>query len=496
MIMSVVVLEHARKHRLDSVFPRGVSDIKMRRLLFVAVLCMLALSVSAVDFTVSLFPSERTIKSNETAVFELELEHNSPVEELFEVFSNDVTWDVRPEKILTVPAGEKLKTNLLIHPLNLNPGAYNLPIFFKRMGSSDQQKVYLYVAVESQFPEDATYLPAVRGVATVNDEIDPREGMTIKLSLENQNRRILDKVNVRVRSSVINKDYTTSLGPLEKKTLTFLAELDPLTPPQKDALQISIVVPEKEKAYQFDLFPSPFEVVEYGIVVPSVEAQKSFLKTTETVTLTNAGNKPLSHVYRVPAWFAKKWFIFGVPEARKEAGGLVWEVPLEAGGSAQLSITYNYRPLFWLFIIAVIIVAAYYVFRSPIAVAKRASVVSSHEGGITELKVVIELVNRSSKVIRNVRVMDLAPNLADVEKEFKETILAPSKIVPHENTGTLVRWDIDMMEAKEHRIVMYKMRTRLQVLGGMTLPVTAVRYFIDGNEREVVSNKPEIRHRQ
>jgi hypothetical protein len=468
----------------------------MRRLLFVAVLCLLALSVSAVDFTVSIFPNERTIKSNETAVFELELEHDSPVDETFEVFSNDVTWDVRPEMILSVPAGKKLKTNLLVHPLNLNPGAYNLPVFFRRTGSSDQQKVHVYVAVESLFPEDATYLPAVRGVATVDGEVDPRKGMTIKLSLENQNRRILEKVNVRVRSSVINKDYTTSLGPLEKKTLTFLAELDPYTPPGKDALQISIVVPEKEKAYQFDLFPVPFEVVSYGVVMPSVVAEKAFLKRTEIVTLENVGNKRLSHVYRVPAWFAKQWFISSVPEPSKEAGVLVWEVPLEAGSSAELEITYNYRPLFWLLLIIAVIVAAYYVFRSPIAVGKRASVVSSHEGGITELKVIIELVNRSGKIARNIRVMDLAPKLADVEKEFKETILAPSKIVPHEHTGTLVRWDIDMMEPREHRILMYKMKTRLQVLGGMTLPVTAVKYFIEGQEREVVSNKPEIRHRQ
>ncbi len=470
--------------------------VKMRRLLFVAVLCLLAFSVSAVDFNISIFPNERTIKSNETAIFELELEHDSSTEEIFEVFSNDVTWDVRPDKILTVPAGEKFKANLSVQPLNLNPGAYNLPVVFKRTGSNDQKKVSVYVAVESAFPEDATYLPAIRGVATVDEEVDPRKGMSIKLSLENQNMRILENVNVKVRSGIVNKDYTTSLGPLEKKTLTFLAELDPLSPPGKDSLQISIVVPEKEKVYQFDLFPVAFEVLDYGVVVPAVEGQSLFLKRLETVTLHNKGNKPLSHVYKVPAWFAKKWFISAVPEPRSEAGALSWEVPLQAGASAQISITYDYRPLFWLVLIAVVIVVAYYLFRSPIAVQKRASVVSSHEGGITELKVVIELVNRSSKIVRNVRIMDLAPKLADVEKEFKETILAPSKIVPHENTGTLVRWDIEMMEPREHRILMYKMRTRLQVLGGMTLPVAAVRFFIEGNEREVVSNKPEIRHRQ
>jgi len=465
----------------------------MRRVLFLAVL--LAVSVSAVEFDVSIFPSERTVALNESAVFELEIRHDSPNEEVFEVYSNDVTWDIRAETTLKVPPAQKFKTDLIVRQLNLNPGAYNIPVNFKRVGSNAQLRKVLYIELLSPFPEEATYLPAVRGVATVDPVIDPRKGMTIKLSLENQNRRILDKVDVKVRSNVVNKDYTTSLGPLEKKTLTFVAELDPRTPPQKDTLQISIIVPENEKAYQFDLFPNAYEVISYGTIVPSMATEKAFLKRIETVTLKNDGNKPLTHVYRVPAWFGKRWFVSAIPEAGREAGALVWEVSLEPGASADILITYNYRPLFWIFLIVVLVLCAYYIFRSPITVQKSATVVGSHEGGISELKVIIELVNRGNRVARNVRVMDLAPRLADVVKDTRETILAPSKIVPHEQRGTLVRWDIDLMEPKEHRILMYKLRTKLGVLGGMTLPVTAVRYLVEGQEREVVSNKPEIKFR-
>ena len=463
--------------------------------MFIAVLLVSILSVSAVNFTVSVFPGERSIKSNESAVFDVELQHDSPVEEVFEVYSNDVTWDIRPEKALNVLPGQKLKTNLLVRALNLNPGAYNLPVIFKRSGSSEQQKVMLYIELASEFPDDATYLPAVRGVATVNSPVDPRQPMTIRLSLENQNRRILDKVEVKVRSNVINKDYTTSLGPLEKKTLTFIADLDPLTPPQKDALQISVIIPENDKAFQFDLFPVPYEVLAYGAIIPVVKTESSFLKHVDNVTLTNEGNKPLAHVYRVPAWFAKQWFISGIPAPKKEMG-LAWEIPMAPGQVANIIITYNYRPLFWLLLLVVIVAVVYFVFRSPIAVLKRASVIGSHEGGITELKIVVELVNRGNKIARHISVIDLVPKLADVVKEFKETMLAPSKITPHEHSGTLVRWDIDLMEPKEHRIVMYKIRTKLHVIGGMSLPVAAVRYVIDGRERESVSNAPEVRHRQ
>lgn len=464
--------------------------------MFVAVLLLTLVSVTAINFSVSVFPTERSVLSNETAVFEVEIEHSSPVDESFEVYSNDVTWDVRSEKPLNIPANGHLKADIIIRALNLNPGAYNLPIVFKRTGSNDQQKVVLYIELASPFPADADYLPAVRGLATVEPSIDPRNGMQIKLSLENQNRRILDKVDVKVRSNVINKDYSTSLGPLEKKTLTFTADLDSRTPPQSDALQISIIVPENEKAYQFDLFPVPFEIVPYGAVIPTVKTESSFLKYVDDVTLTNDGNKPLIHVYRVPAWFVKQWFVSGVPSPRKGGGELAWEVPMEPGQVVNVLVTYNYRPLFWLFLVAVIITISYYVFRSPISVKKHATVIGAHEGGITELKVVIELVNRGNKVARHIKIMDLVPKLTDVVKEFKETMLAPSKITPHELSGTIVRWEIDLMEPKEHRILMYKIKTKLQVIGGLTLPVAAVHYLVDGKERESVSNPPEVRHRQ
>ncbi len=464
----------------------------MRRALLIAVL-LAVISVSAVDFSVKLFPSERSIKLNESAVFEVEVEHFSPVEEFFEVYSNDVTWDVLTDSAMKVAPGVVFKANLLLRPLNLNPGVYSVPVMFKRSGSNDQHRKILYVEVSSQFPEDATYLPAVRGVATVDGQIDPRKGMTLKLSLENQNKRSLDKVDVKVRSNVINKDYSTSLGPLERKTLTFTAELDPMTPPQKDSLQISIIVPEKEKAFQFDLFPVAYEVIPYGGVIPSVVSESSFLKYVDSVTLTNEANKPLTHVYRVPANIFKRGFISSEPPAKFEGDDLVWEVPLEAGKSFVFVITYNYRPLFWLFLLLVIVLAAYFWFRSPIIVKKTVRVVGGGEEGYSHLKVVIELINRSGKIARQIRVMDLAPRLADVVAESKETILAPSKVVPNEQRGTLLRWDIDMMESKEHRVLTYKLHTKLGVIGGLSLPVAAVKFVVDGQERETVSSKPEIR---
>lgn len=471
----------------------------MRSVLFIVLLLAFsifinAIDVNAVEFSVNVFPFERTIKLNESAVFELEIAHNSSSEEVFEVYSNDVTWDVRTDSALRVLPRASFKTNLIVRPLNVNTGAYNLPLVFRRTGSNDQQKEVLYVEVASAVPEQAGYLPAVRSVATVEPGIDPRKGMTIRLSLENQNLRNLEKVDVKIRSAVVNKDYTTSLGPLEKKSLTFVAELDLRTPPQKDFLRISIIIPEAEKAFQFDLFPVSYEIVSYGGVVPSVSTESFFLKWIENVSLFNDANRELVHVYRIPAWFVKKWFISGTPKPESGSGELFWEIPFKPGSSEVIVVTYNYRPILWVLLVLAVFASAYYLFRSPLRVVKRVIVVGEDE--ISELKVVIELINRGRASVKHLRVMDLAPRLADVVHEPSGTILEPSKVSPHEQSGTIIRWDIDVMESKEHRILVYKLRTKLGVLGGLTLPVAAVKFKFNNQEREIVSNKPEIRFKK
>ncbi len=467
-----------------------VKKMRPAVLTYFLILSLLALSVSAKDFEVSVFPTERTVMLNESALFEIELQ-NHAADGFFEVYSNDVTWDIRTQESLQIGAGKSFKTSLIVTPLNINPGAYNIPINFKRVGSSEVERVLVYVGLLSPFAADASYLPGVRGVATVDRQIDPRESVVIKISLENQNRLDLRKIDVKMRSSVINKDYTTSLGPLEKKTLTFNAEIDPKTSPQKDALQISIIVPEGDKAYQFDLFPLPYEVSSYGGIVSSIETEKYFLKSVDNILLVNEGNRLLNYSYRVPSGL-KTLFLSSIPAYEKVDRDRVWEVMLHPGGQAQLVLVYNYRPVVWVLLVIAVLIASYFGFRSPVSARKSASVVSSQEGGISEVKIVLELINRSNKTVKDVAVIDLVPPLIDVLPEFRET-LAPSKIVPNQEHGTLIKWDIASMDSKEHRIFVYSVRTKLGVFGGMSLPVAAVNFIIDGNERETVSNKAKIK---
>ena len=75
------------------------------------------------------------------------------------------------------------------------------------------------------------------------------------------------------------------------------------------------------------------------------------------------------------------------------------------------------------------------------------------------MKVVLEIVNRTRKEVNDVKLMDLVPQLTQIVKESKHSVVAPSKIVSHKQQGTLLHWNFDKFEGKEHRIIAYKLLT-------------------------------------
>ncbi|PIN74654.1 hypothetical protein COV18_07220 [Candidatus Woesearchaeota archaeon CG10_big_fil_rev_8_21_14_0_10_37_12] len=460
----------------------------MRLIVCVALLALFALSVSAASFDVTLFPNQQRIFLNGSAEFELEIEHDFPGEEVFEVYSNDVTWDVRLSKALKIHPGVSFKSMLFLSSLNLRPGAYSIPVNFRRVGSSDVVRKVVYIELEASEADNA---PSVRGVATVDAQVDPRRGMQIKLSLENAKEQDLPQVDVKVRSNVINKDYRTSLGPLERKTLTFIADLDPKTSPQGDVLQISIIVPHSRRAFQFDLYPINYEVSQYGEIAVDISAEKSFLRRVEHVGISNTGNHVLPYDYLISAWSVKKWFISPSFPGRDVAEGLVWSGMLRPQEQVELFVAYNYRPIFWTVLFLIVIFVVYFRFRSPVVIKKRARIVKGQEDH-TELKVVVELFNRSSRQVKNVELTDLVPSLTDVVQD-KHPVAEPSKTIVSKHKGTLLKWDIDSMDAKEHRIIAYKLRTKLSVLGGLSLPVAVLKFAHGDARREIISNKAEVK---
>ena len=461
-------------------------------LLIVFVVLLSSIAFAEDSFLAKIDPQEVVIKQDETAEFDLTITHTADEIKTFEIYSTNVIWDVRMQDALRVEPSTMLSTKLFIRPLNVNPGSYWVPLTVEMTGTDKKEEKHILLEIESLIPPEQSYLPAVRGEAYMEDDVDPREELKIRVNLENQNRRDLKNVNIKIRSNTINKDYTATLEPLEKKELRFFVKLPPLTAPQRDLLKVSIIVPEKDQAYRFDMDPISFEVVDYSDFQQEVKIEEGFLKTTYLATLKNNGNEPYEDVYKVESSFFKNIFVTTVPRAQKMKGYLVWDIDLAPGESELIMYTFNYQPLLIVAISLIIISFAYVIFRSPVILKKTATVIATKEGGISELKVIIELVNRSRKSIKHIRLIDTIPRIANLARDYDVGTLKPDKAVRHERKGTLIKWSIESIDPGEERVISYKIKSKLSILGGMTLPSAAVKFDVGKRHRTANSNTPVV----
>jgi hypothetical protein len=420
-------------------------------------------------------------------MFNVEIRSNYLIDQTFQVFSPEVSWDIDIGGSFTVPKKESINKTLIVTPLqNVNPGRHTLPIIFKAVGSAAIRKV-LILDVSEALPPGASYLPSIRGELHIQSELDPRRPVKVGLVIKNQNKRTLDDVQIKLRSEFINGDFKTSLGPLEEKTLTYDIRLDPSSPPRKDTLTAHLLV-EADKQYQFDILPTQYKILSYGEIVEDTEETEGFLTKNLVISLKNSGNDEIGHVFSVPASFWSRPFVDSSLPGEFKQGELRWNIRIEPGEELKVDVEYNYQPAFWILLALLIGLALYYQFRSPVLIKKSARIIKTKEDGISELKVVIELHNRSRGHIRHVTIMDMVPHVAKYV-EGPSHGLKPSKIVPHEHKGTLIKWDIGMLDSKEQRILTYTARCKFTVLGSMTLPVTVVKFVVGRKHRQVVSNR-------
>lgn len=464
----------------------------MRRVLSFLLLFLISIQISlALDFNIDISPEQKSIFPNETAEFNVKLSHDSRNKEFFDVFSSDMVWDVRMKESLFVDNKQEINSKLLVRPLNRNPGFYGVPIIFRHPSSNVQKKFFVNIELKPDADNKMTYVPALRGTVQLSKQIDPRDSVKLIVNIENLNNKDIDKMDVKVRSNSINLDTQTSIKGREKKILEFDVNLNSKIPPSKDMLKISVFGfdNDRKKDYQFDLAPLEFDIIPYGTVEQSVSIKSQFLKSTKTITLDNTGNVKKRADPKIKKSFFKDLFTsFSIAPAVQE-GYYIWNVELNVGEKQEIVLTTNYWSLFIFIIIVLAAFTAYFLFRSPVIIRKTAKILSTREGGISELKIILDIQNRSNKKVHNVNIIDLIPNIAEIVKEFDLGTLEPTKIMLHDSKGTIAKWTLDNLEPGEERLINYKVKNKLSVLDGIDLPPAVIKFMVGSEtERSTKSN--------
>ncbi len=131
--------------------------------------------------------------------------------------------------------------------------------------------------------------------------------------------------------------------------------------------------------------------------------------------------------------------------------------------------------------------------RNPIISIKEIILEHTGKDNISEVKIRIFVRNRSNKILNNIRIMDKVPPIADVVKGERLGTLQPTKINTTKTKGTIIKWELNTLEPYEERIITYKIKSKLEIVGGLSLPPAKMVFEEkEGKERQAFSTSAKL----
>ena len=457
---------------------------------------LLLLNVSyAASFDVKVTSIKDRIIVDEVAEFDITIQNNLDTDEEFTIKKAGYPfWDMytKPEGYnLKVPAQSSASIKLFVDPQYITSvDTYTLDIGVVSSRTGLEQKVPITVGIKSTEPLIKGYIPTVLTSTSISPEkIDPREEFTIKVVLNNQNPINYSNLTIKIESNLFKEEVHTPLGPKEDKTIEVKKRIDAATPPQEDRIVIAMF---KDQRLIVSPIVKEFEVKEY-LSQEVLPKEQSFLKIRKGVKVVS-NNPNYKGSIKIEISPLKSLLLTTYPRAEKikedDKQYFVWDVKLDKDKTMTIYITENYRPIVVIVALAIIAVILYFIFRSPIVVRKGVANVGMSEGGISEAKVVVRVKNRSANQITNIEVMDNVPHIAHVEKELSIGSMQPHAILTHPKKGMVIKWTIEALEPGDERVLSYRMKSRLPILGEFNLPAATARTKV--GDKVVISNSNRV----
>ncbi len=465
--------------------------------IIVIMFLMLLLVSNAASFDITTEPIKEKIIVNEFAKYTVTVKNNLNVKDEYRIYSLDFPiWDVRTDPIvnpitLELNPGEEGSVEILVDPLKIKEiGFYEVNLNVRSKVLDSAVSVPLKVTIFSTDPLMQGYIPTVITSVGVPEKIDPRNEIPIKIVLNNQNMINYTRLEVRIESNLIKETLSTNLDPKEEKILQVITNLDPLTKPQYDNVIVSVFADERA----ISQVTKRIETIEYkGSQL--IKEERGFLTTKSTYKFAS-NNEDYKGSFKVETSLLSSIFSSTSPNAKvmTENGKryFVWDVKLDKK-EMQVAITRNFVPLMIAIILFAAVVISYFLFRSPLVMIKEVNNIVKKEGGITEMNVVLHIQNRGQIRLQEIEVTDYIPGLVGIGSDAPIGSLQPTKIMRHEKKGTtMAKWTIEKLDLSEERVLSYKVRSKLSILGDFNLPVAKATFKANGKVQSSSSNRLSV----
>jgi uncharacterized repeat protein (TIGR01451 family) len=473
--------------------------VRVKLLFIISIFLISLLSISSIaQSDISVNTINNNVKISEPAEFQVKINNNLNIKQRYSIYSlqSSQGWNVAPDplqdRVVEIGPGKSKTVNIKALALEeFNPGIYFVHLTIEGdQGDTKTLPLKIYLSPEKQ----ADYLPSIKVEIDMDERINPREPVPIKLFIENRNPLDMKDLIVKIQSDIpqFSTQSTIHLPSLEKKTVEFTVVPNKHQQPKEYTL-----------FFVFEHKGDVAKIVEKKIEILSllpefeIQAQEDMinLKKFMQFTISNPGNVKNTQEVKYPLSFFSSLFTSQEVKSINEERFMIWNIELSPDEQITVNASINYRILAYIIAAILFILIFYWAVKLPISIKKKASTRKAiHEETLSQIKITLEVKNISNKPIKNVTVVDIVPAIANVEKSLELGTLRPSDI-KHQRNGTKVTWTLAQLDAYEHRLITYKIKAKLNILGTFSLPRGMVEFSKKENKKlnKAFSNIAKIR---
>jgi hypothetical protein len=319
----------------------------------------------------------------------------------------------------------------------------------------------------------------------------PGETLNVKPIITNIHKtnpsRVYVTINILKEDSLVEKfENELLIGPNTADSLTDSLELDKTY--LAGEYEIEVVV-KNELNKVLDKKTINFEIETVHKIDEEKKTENNILYSTVTIEIINNGNVVESDFYVTESLplISKNFFYPEIePENQEEKGNRIvykWLIQ-ELSPTEKMIIIYQLRFTNLVLVsslLIIIVVWLIWLFYRP---QLRKSYLGFLSGG-KEITISLHLKNKKRKKIKDITVHDTVPPLAAVVKKFDT--LVPT--VKRKDTGTELTWHIKELRPKEERVLTYKIKPTIDVLGKLKLPKAHATYKTGKDKKSRVLSK-------
>ncbi len=308
----------------------------------------------------------------------------------------------------------------------------------------------------------------------------PGINMPFQVTFKNRGNKDLEGLDIYITSTEFDDQKKMSLNAYETLKTNFNFDIESTTLPGKYSMSIRVF----DDSILRGIGDFSYEVVENPGVVYGDVVDRKFLKTITSLSRVNEGNSVIDVRVRHPVTLLGRLFGSVDPNPRVLQFGdgkhYVWDLTLKPGERIDIVITVNYRIILALLLLVVI---GYFVFNyfkgKTLTINKTLFKIKDEREDVTELKILLHVVNKTDTEVHNIKVIDILPNLIKPTPDF--ATLKPERIQKG-SKGMRMVWNIPKLETHEERVISYKVHSRLPLVGEVELPAPSVQYKRSGGK--------------